>query len=100
MGHFHHSYVAQSALEVKQARLELPPHKLVQDVCTRWNSMAEMITRLLEQHSAVSAVFMESKKKTHHELVLTATDITSLENIASLLSLLLKPLSWSQERGV
>ena len=56
VGHFRHSYMAQSALEVKQARLELPPHKLIQDVSTRWNSTAELINRLLEQHSAVSGV--------------------------------------------
>ena len=71
VGHFRHSYMTQSALEVKQARLKLPPHKLIQDVSTRWNS-TELINHLLEQHSAVSAVLMESKKRSRRELVLTA----------------------------
>ena len=38
VGHFGHSIVAQNLLEEKQERLELPKHKLIQEVSTRRNS--------------------------------------------------------------
>ena len=54
VGHFKHSHVAQTALEVKQGQLGLPPHKLIQEVKTRWNSTYDMASRLLEQKGCCS----------------------------------------------
>lgn len=40
---FHRSSVATDILKQKQALLELPKHKLIQDLSTRWNSTYDMI---------------------------------------------------------
>ena len=85
VGHFRHSYVAQNALERTQSRLDLPQHKLVQEVATRWNSVYDMIQRLLEQQAAVSAVLLESGKVAHRAMLLTAEEVTDLELIATIL---------------
>ncbi len=39
--------------------LQLPPHKLVQDVITRQNSNYDMLTRYLEQQAAVYSALTE-----------------------------------------
>ena len=36
--HFNHSRLDSEELKVKQKQLDLPPHCLIQDVVTRWNS--------------------------------------------------------------
>lgn len=48
VGYFHRSAVATSILREKQKLLQLPEHKLVIDVATRWNSAVDMISRYLE----------------------------------------------------
>lgn len=58
--HFNHSNQAQSKLRDLQQELNLPDHKLVQDVCTRWNSTYYMISRLLEQKRPVSLYLAET----------------------------------------
>ena len=70
--YFRHSYVAQNALERMQSCLDLPQHKLVQEVVMRWNSVYSMIQRLLEQQAAMSAVLLESRKVAHCAMLLTA----------------------------
>ena len=75
VGHFKHSYVAQSALESKQTEYELPKHKLIQDVPTRWNSAFEMMERILEQEKAIAAVLLNSRKARDRDLTLTSTEI-------------------------
>lgn len=60
----------------KQKLLQLPQHKIVRDIPTRWNSALDMITRYLEQQLAVHAVL------TAKELVGKDKDIATLcENI-------------------
>lgn len=54
--HFKQSYKATAALKTKQRQLGLPQHKLIQSVVTRWNSVHDMFSRLLEQRWAVTAV--------------------------------------------
>ena len=81
--HFHHSHLAQTALETKQGQLGLPPHKLIQDVSTRWNSTYYMLNRLLEQRQAVTAVLLESTKTSVRELMLSASETSEIEFIAS-----------------
>ena len=73
VGHFKHSYVAQSALESKQTEYE---HKLIQDVPTRWNSAFKMIERILEQEKAIAAVLLNSRKARGQDLILTSTELS------------------------
>lgn len=45
----------------RQSQLGLPLHKLQSDVATRWNSSLEMVTRFIEQRSAIYATLCEMK---------------------------------------
>lgn len=55
VGHFSHSSLACSKLAELQKQHELPEHKLVQDVTTRWNSTFLMLARLTEQKAAIAS---------------------------------------------
>jgi hypothetical protein len=59
VSHFHHSTVATEALKGKQAEQNLPQHRLIQHVKTRWNSIYDMFERLLEQRWALAAVLSD-----------------------------------------
>lgn len=59
MGHFKRSYKATNALKAKQLDMNLPTHKLIQHCVTRWNSVYDMFSRILEQRWAVSAVLSD-----------------------------------------
>ena len=60
---FHKSTSATSVLKLMQAKLDLPEHRLLMDVPTRWNSTYDMCERYLEQQAAVYAALLELKKK-------------------------------------
>ena len=49
VGHFSHSCKATAKLEEIQEKKDLPKHRLIQDVATRWNSTFKMLERLYEQ---------------------------------------------------
>ena len=85
VGHFKHSVVAQNALEESQTKLNLPQHKLVQDVMTRWNSSYNMLQRIIEQETALSAVLAESGKAAHCDMILASTEVSKIQCIASVL---------------
>ena len=53
VAHFRHSTSASDELKKIQLELGLPPHKLLQDVATRWNSTYYMLDRIYEQQKAV-----------------------------------------------
>ena len=93
VSHFKHSYVSQNALEAAQERLELPKHKLIQEVTTRWNSAFAMLERLTEQQAAVSAVLAESKTSSDRDLILSSSEIAKIECIMGVL----KPLAQATE---
>ena len=59
VSHFHHSTVATQALKKKQQDQNLPDHRLIQHVKTRWNSTYDMFERVLEQRWAITAVLSD-----------------------------------------
>ena len=62
VGHFKHSVTAVASLNNKQKAMNVPEHRLIQDVSTRWNSTYFMMERLAEQRWTIYAVL-------HNELV-------------------------------
>lgn len=57
--HFKHSEQACRKLVICQKSCELPEHKLLQDIETRWNSTHVMLDRLCEQRKAVNLYCIE-----------------------------------------
>lgn len=57
-GHFRTSTLARGRLLCLQTQMEVPTHKLVQEVETRWNSTFDMFSRLYEQREAVGAAML------------------------------------------
>lgn len=53
VGHFSHSPQACSRFETLQEENNLPKHKLIQNVPTRWNSTYHMLERMFEQKKAI-----------------------------------------------
>ena len=59
-GHFAHSVVAGEKLVKLQKQHDPPEHKMIQDVCTRWNSTYYMLDRLYEQRQAITSYGVEN----------------------------------------
>lgn len=87
---FHKSTTATAVLTNKQTQLELPRHKLITDVQTRWNSTYDMLARYLEQQAAVSAALScPGIRRNAREIdTLDNSDISDVEDLVKLL----KPL--------
>lgn len=84
---FHRSTTAAAMFVSKQKLLGLPPHKLVMDVCTRWNSTVEMLDRYLEQNAAVTAALICPELRRNSDIdTMDGSDITDAEDIVKLLS--------------
>ena len=62
VSYFHKSTTASYQLGEKQQALGLPSHALIQEVETRWNSILDMIKRVLEQQSAICATLIDQKR--------------------------------------
>ena len=76
-------------LQIKQQLFNLPQHKLKGDVSTRWGSTYEMVSRIVEQQQAVSAVLVEDRKywnkiPTDHEFTVLETLVEVLGNVSYL----------------
>ncbi|KAM9350016.1 E3 SUMO-protein ligase ZBED1 [Symphorus nematophorus] len=87
---FHRSTTASHALKTKQGMLELPVHKLIHDVPTRWNTTYDMLERYLEQQAAIYSALMEKDVKKHLKDISVLTDGEA--KLAEDLIRILKPL--------
>ncbi|KAL0154283.1 hypothetical protein M9458_050396 [Cirrhinus mrigala] len=90
---FHRSSTATAVLTSKQQMLNLPVHKLIMDVVTRWNSSLDMIEPYLEQQQAIAAALLSSEVRRNVREIdnLDAADIADAEDIVKLLTPLKKP---------
>ena len=88
VGYFHRSSVATAILKEKQKLLQLPEHKLVIDVATRWNSVVDMISRYLEQQPAIYAALTskELRKREKDISTLSERELTSAEELVAVLT--------------
>ncbi len=84
---FHRSWKKARDLRQKQEELGLPQHKLMGDVPTRWGSTYNMISRILEQQQAISAIMAGERK--YWNKMPTDIEFTTLETLSDVL----KPLS-------
>ncbi|CAM4502813.1 unnamed protein product [Leuciscus chuanchicus] len=88
---FHRSTTANQALAVKQEMLNLPKHKLINDVITRWNTSHDMLSRYVEQQPAIySALTMDKNLRSHVTAIAMLTD--GEQKMAEQLIEVLKPL--------
>ena len=67
VGHFKHSVVASQALTAKQDQHNLPKHRLIQSVKTRWNSVYDMFARVTEQRWAITSVLSDERLTLHRD---------------------------------
>lgn len=84
---FSHSWKKKRDLAQAQEQLSLPNHSLVVDCATRWGSTEKMVSRILEQETAIRQVLVGDRKTTH--LVPTWQDVEVLESVQSAI----KPLA-------
>lgn len=88
VGHFKHSTVACNALKLKQQQLNLPEHKLIQAVKTRWNSVYFMLQRLMEQREAVTAVLGDRNFTSRQHTILYEMTVLEWETISEITGIL------------
>ena len=74
-------------LKEKQKMLQLPDHKLVTDVQTRWNSALDMVSRFLEQQPAIySALTSKELRGKVNFNSLIESDISEAEELEKVLT--------------
>ncbi|XP_073701142.1 E3 SUMO-protein ligase ZBED1-like [Garra rufa] len=80
---FRRSTLASEQLKQKQRLLQLPSHRLITDVITRWNSSYEMIERFLEQQPAICAALLSAEVRRSEKdiFTLSESDITCAEEV-------------------
>ncbi|XP_003388406.1 PREDICTED: zinc finger BED domain-containing protein 1-like [Amphimedon queenslandica] len=83
VSHFHRSAKSSDRLRNVQKQLEAPEHKLVQEVCTRWNSTYLMFERYVKQHEAITAALCFLG---HNDLCLSTDEVTKISHANSVLA--------------
>ncbi|CAI5660053.1 unnamed protein product, partial [Oreochromis niloticus] len=80
---FRRSTTASNQLKQKQCLLQLPAHRLITDIITRWNSSYDMIEQSLEQQPAICAALLSAEvRKSEKEIfTLSESDITCAEEV-------------------
>lgn len=84
VGHFKHSQLAFSRLNTIQTTLNIPHHRLKQDVVTRWNSTLHMLESIIEQKMAQAMYNTEhdnTPQLTAHQLDIVDKVITVLKPV-------------------
>lgn len=76
-----------AVLKSKQSLLELPQHKLINDVLTRWNSSYDIVQPFLEQQAAIEAVLLtkDVKKNAKDVHLQSEDDISVAESVIKVL---------------
>lgn len=84
---FHRSSTATAVLISKQKQLNLPSHKLIMDVTTRWNSTLDMLARYLEQQAAITAALTSPELRQNARSIdtLDSCDVRDAEDLVKLL---------------
>ena len=88
VAHFRHSNVATTALQSKQAQLNMKSSKLIQSVKTRWNSTFEMLEKLIANRLPISNVLADRNVTTYiiaRKLEITEVQWTQMEELVNLL---------------
>ena len=83
VGHFRHSNLAYSKLYDLQLKHDVPQHKLIQDISTRWNSTFFMLERLFEQKTAIVMYCLEMPNLP----ILSANEWFVMEKVTKLLKI-------------
>jgi hypothetical protein len=66
VGSFKHSYKLTMRLAIKQKQLGMESKtKLVQDVCTRWNSSFDMIDSIIKNYAALKSIVADAELVTY-----------------------------------
>lgn len=86
-GFFHRSAIGLHTLQEKQKLLELPAHRLITDVSTRWNSAHNMVERFLEQQPVITAALIsaEVRKRDKNICTFTESEVSNTEEFVKAL---------------
>lgn len=83
---FHQNPTTAAVLKSKQKLLQLPCHDLITDVSTRWNSTLDMLSRYLEQQTAIAAVLSSPYLRLSVQIdALDSSDTREAEDLVRLL---------------
>lgn len=81
---FSYSWKRRRELAEEQDKRNLPKHKLKADVKTRWGSVFDMISRIMEQQEPIRIILANDRRTAH--LVPTWQDMDVLESVVAVLS--------------